>query len=373
MKFHHVDSLYIHFPFCRHLCNYCDFYKNIPKNKELEYKNFEDSLLEGYSELIKLFSKNNSEINYLNTLYLGGGTPSLWDIRGATFLKNFLLERNIKLSTDVEFTLEVNPGAWTSEGLSAWQSTGVNRYSLGIQSLDATFLKIIDRVHNIDDVFDTLKFFHSNNLHFSVDFMLGLPFSEKYNRDIIKELSEILEYNPEHISLYILTTKAGYIHKDHLPNEEYIEKEYLDVANFLKSKGFEHYEVSNFAKSGKESRHNLKYWRSESVAALGASATGFLNESSIRYKWKISKGEYVEEVLSDDEKKLEEVYMGLRINQLYDFSKIIKDTCKLSSVLDEWEKMNYISERNGFKVSLNSKGFLVLDSLMNDLFKFNLI
>lgn len=373
MKFHHVDSLYIHFPFCRHLCNYCDFYKNVPKNKEVEYQNFEESLLEGFLELEKLFSKNNSKIKTLNTLYLGGGTPSLWGVRGAKFLKNFLVERNIELSTDIEFTLEVNPGAWTREGLSAWQSTGVNRYSLGIQSLDANFLKIIDRVHNIDDVFETLSFFHSNNLHFSVDFMLGLPFSEKYNRDIMKELSEILKYNPEHISLYILTTKAGYVHKDHLPTEEYIEKEYLDVANFLKSKGFDHYEVSNFAKPGRESKHNLKYWRSESVAALGASATGFLSESSTRYKWKVTKGEYTEEILTKDEKKLEEVYMGLRINQLYDFSKLIDNTEKLSTVLSEWKKLDYIAEREGSKVSLNSKGFLVLDSLMNDLFKYNLI
>ncbi len=373
MKFHHVDSLYIHFPFCRHLCNYCDFYKNVPNDKDLEYQNFEESLLEGFSELQKLFDKNNSKIKVLNTLYLGGGTPSLWDVRGAKFLKNFLLERNIELSTSAEFTLEVNPGAWTADGLSAWESTGVNRYSLGIQSLDANFLKIIDRVHNIDDVFDTLKFFHSNNLHFSVDFMLGLPFSEKYNRDIIKELKEILEYNPEHISLYILTTKAGYIHKDHLPSEEYIEKEYMDVSNFLKSKGFEHYEVSNFSKPKKESRHNLKYWRSESVAALGASATGFLKESSIRYKWKVSKGEYVEEVLTDDEKRLEEVYMGLRINQLYDFSRLIENSERLNTLLDEWQELGYVAEREGSKVSLSSGGFLVLDSLMNDLFKYDLI
>ncbi|PIK14131.1 coproporphyrinogen-III oxidase family protein [Halobacteriovorax sp. JY17] len=373
MKIHHVDSLYIHFPFCRHLCNYCDFYKNIPKNKDVEYEVFERSLLEGYSELLKLFSKNNSEINLLNTLYLGGGTPSLWDKRGAEFLKNFLLERNIKLSPRAEFTLEVNPGAWTDEGLSAWQNTGVNRYSLGIQSLNANFLKIIDRVHSIDDVFDTLKFFSGNKLHFSVDFMLGLPFSEKYNRDIIAELSEILKFNPEHISLYILTTKAGYIHKNDLPNEEYIEKEYLEVAHFLESHGFDHYEVSNFAKSGKESKHNLMYWRSESVAALGASATGFLKESGIRYKWKVSKGEFSEEVLSADELKLEEVYMGLRINQLYDLALITNDSVKLVKLLDEWEALGYLKERVETRVSLNSKGFLLLDSLMNDLFKYGLI
>ena len=345
----------------------------MPTDKNVEYTKFETSLLEGYSELSKLLEKNNSSISALNTLYLGGGTPSLWDKRGAEFMKNFLLERNIKLSSGAEFTLEVNPGAWSREGLSAWQSTGVNRYSLGIQSLDSNFLKIIDRVHNIDDVFDTLNFFSSNELHFSVDFMLGLPFSEKYNRDIIAELSEILKFNPEHISLYILTTKAGYVHRDHLPGEEYIEGEYLAVANFLESHGFNHYEVSNFAKANKESKHNLKYWRSESVAALGASATGFLKESATRYKWKVTKSEYSEEVLSSDELRLEEVYMGLRINQLYDLSKISKDLVRLGSLLDEWQGLDYLKERVEYRVSLNSKGFLLLDSLMNDLFKHELI
>lgn len=373
MKNHLVNSLYIHFPFCRHLCNYCDFYKNIPKNKDKEYEDFEKSLIEGYSELEKLLSKNNSKIESLNTLYLGGGTPSLWDQRGAEFLKNFLLERNINLGPSAEFTLEVNPGAWTEAGLTSWQSTGVNRYSLGIQSLDANFLKIIDRVHNIDDVYETLEFFHKNQLHFSVDFMLGLPFSEKYNRNIIEELTEILKFNPEHISLYILTTKAGYVHKDHLPSEEYIESEYLEVAKFLIARGFDHYEVSNFSKPNKESKHNLKYWRSESVAALGRSATGFLKESAIRYKWKVSKNEYSQEHLTEAELLLEEVYMGLRINQLYDFSKIISNTEKFEEVLISWTENDYIKERDEFKISLNSKGFLVLDSLMNDLFKHELI
>ncbi|CBW27996.1 putative oxygen-independent coproporphyrinogen III oxidase [Halobacteriovorax marinus SJ] len=373
MKNHPIESLYIHFPFCRHLCNYCDFYKNIPVDKELEYGEFETSLVEGYSELEQFLLRNNCEISSLNTLYLGGGTPSLWGVRGAEFLKNFLLERNIKLSSTCEFTLEVNPGAWTREALSSWQSSGVNRYSLGIQSLDANFLKVIDRVHSIDDVYETLKFFHEHNLSFSVDFMLGLPFSEKYNRDILKELEEILDYAPEHISLYILTTKAGYIHRDHLPSEEYIEKEYLDVANFLRGKGFDHYEVSNFAKKGKESRHNLQYWRSESVAALGASATGYLKEAATRFKWKVLESKYKEEILTEDELRLEEIYMGLRINQLYDLSLQIEDLKTLEQVISHWEKSSYLKERVGYKLSLNSRGFLLLDSLMNDLFKYKLI
>jgi len=368
-----ISSLYIHFPFCRHLCNYCDFYKNIPGDKVKEYESYQTSLVKGFEHLQTLFKENDFSLKTLNTLYLGGGTPSLWGDMGASFLKNFLLERSIVLGPNCEFTLEVNPGGWTKEGLLAWREIGVNRYSLGIQSLNPHFLKLIDRIHNIEDVYDTLKYFSQNKFSFSVDFMLGLPFSKKFKRNIISELDEILSYEPEHISLYILTTKAGYIHKDHLPDDEYIEEEYLSVSNYLIEKGYDHYEVSNFSKRGKESKHNLQYWKSESVAALGPSATGFLKETQTRFKWKMTTVDFVLEKLTDEEMKLEEVYMALRINRPFDLSKFTKKTSELKKVLDQWEDKDLIHSRNGFVVSLNSKGFLILDSLMDDLFKHQLV
>ena len=373
MNNNEINSLYIHFPFCRHLCNYCDFYKNIPKDKELEYSAFETSLIEGYAKFFEEFKESHYEVTSLNTLYLGGGTPSLWDERGALFLQNFLLERNIDLSANCEFTLEVNPGGWTEKGLSKFREIGANRFSLGIQSLNPNFIKIIDRIHNVDDVFETLTYFMEKKLSYSVDFMLGLPYSEKYSRDIISELEEILSFNPEHISLYILTTKAGYIHKDHLPDDEYIEKEYLEVSKYLKEKGFDHYEVSNFSHPGKESKHNLKYWESQSVMSLGASATGFLKKDSIRYKWKVSSSEFVKEHLSEDELKLEEIYMSLRINRPTDLGKYSSNKVLIDELLVSWKKLDYLDECSGHSIILNSKGFLVLDSLMNDIFVKNLL
>jgi oxygen-independent coproporphyrinogen-3 oxidase len=368
-----INSLYIHFPFCRHLCNYCDFYKNIPTDKDKEYSSFETSLVEGYEKFFEEFSDLNYELGALNTLYLGGGTPSLWGERGALFLQNFLVERKIKLSSDCEFTLEVNPGGWTKEGLSKFREIGANRFSLGIQSLNPNFIKIIDRIHNIDDVFETLNYFKDQKLSFSVDFMLGLPFSQKYSRDIISELEEILSFEPEHISLYILTTKAGYIHKDHLPDDEYIEKEYLVVASFLKERGYLHYEVSNFSLPNKESRHNLKYWESQSVMSLGASATGFLKEDGTRYKWKVSSNTFVKENLNNEELKLEEIYMALRINRPIDLSKYIENTAELKIILENWSALGYLETYDEFKISLNSKAFLILDSLIDDLFSKKLI
>jgi oxygen-independent coproporphyrinogen-3 oxidase len=373
LNIHQIEALYIHFPFCRHLCNYCDFYKNVHKNRDQELDSFETSIVEGYSRFMGEFESKGYQIESLNTLYLGGGTPSLWGERGARFLQKFLLERNIKLGSDCEFTLEVNPAAWTKEGLESFISTGVNRFSLGIQTLNPNFLKVIDRIHNIDDVYETLKYFKNLNVSFSVDFMIGLPFSEEMNRGIISELEEILTFSPEHISLYILTTKAGYIHKSELPSEEYIEREYLAVSDFLRSKGYDHYEVSNFSLPKKESRHNLKYWNSESVMSLGVSATGYLREISTRYKWLASKSDYSKEVLSSSEKKLEDVYMALRINRPIDLSMYIENIENLKNLISKWDEQGLLGYRDETSISLNSRGFLILDSLLDDMFKFNLL
>ena len=359
-----VKSLYLHYPFCRHLCNYCDFYKNVPKS-EADVDNFEVLL----SAMFKAHDEKFSELAYewadLETLYIGGGTPSLWGERGASKLSELLGEYDINLSQNAEFTLEVNPGSWTEESLLAWQNLGVNRFSLGIQALDSTFIKLLDRVHNIDDVYTTLAKFSEIKANFSVDFMLGLPFSEKYNRDILKELDEILSYNPTHISLYILTVKDHYIHAKDLPDDEWIEKEYMEVSNYLQSKGFLHYEVSNFALEGHESKHNKEYWKMNSVAAIGPSATGFLKEEKFRYKWKVKSAEIVEERLTEDELFLEEVYMGLRINDGLSLNKFSES--EFSTIAKEWSERDLATLEDN-KVKLNSKGFLILDSLMDELF-----
>ncbi len=364
-----VESLYIHFPFCRHLCNYCDFYKKIPKSPD-DISPFEESLKIGLEKHGEIFA-GKDEWSSLETLYIGGGTPSLWGARGAEYLGRLFKDKGISLKEGGEFTLEVNPGTWTEDGLKAWQDFGINRFSLGVQSLRTDYLRILDRVHSLEDVHETLSFFNKNKLHFSVDFMLGLPWSRDKERNVIDELEEILKYDPEHLSLYILTAKGGYPFKEELPDDLYLEEEFLKVSERLRAEGMEHYEVSNFAKPGKASQHNLRYWRCESVAALGASAVGFLKGGQVRYKWKVDGQSYTQEQLSEDEFKLEEIYMGLRIsegiapNALFD-SKY-KD--QVTGLLNEWSEQG-LGEGNWERYALNSKGFLILDTLLGKLFPY---
>lgn len=362
-----IESLYLHFPFCKHLCNYCDFYKKVPRDRSLELTDFHRYLEESFTEHEKLMKMNGYSWVPLKTLYIGGGTPSLWGMEGKNFLKSFLKKHQIELAPDCEFTLEVNPGSWTGEILEEWEAVGVNRYSLGIQSLDGQVIKNLDRVHSIEDVYETLEYFHQRKVNFSVDFMLGLPYSKELNRDVLNELDRVLKFNPNHFSVYILTVKNNYTHYSNLPNEEWIEKEFLDVSHFLKARGYKHYEVSNFSLPEFESKHNLSYWQSKTVAALGPSATGFLAEEKLRYKWKTKEAEIEIESLTDDEYRLEQLYMSLRSSGINLRAMIDKDLrCKDLSV--KWLNEGLVVVNDNDHLSLTSKGYLLLDSLMNDIF-----
>jgi oxygen-independent coproporphyrinogen-3 oxidase len=359
-----IESLYIHFPFCAHLCNYCDFFKRVSENKAVDYLNFQQYLEESYLEHEKLMGEHDYNWAPLKTLYFGGGTPSLWGAEGAIFFKDFLTKRKITLDRNCEFTLEVNPKAWTEDSIKAFRSIGVNRFSLGVQSLNANLIKYLDRFHTIDDVDETLNYFKNEKLNFSVDIMLGLPFSIEEKRDVILELETALKYNPSHFSVYILTVKENYKYFSQLPDEDYIAEEYLKVATYLKEKGFQHYEVSNFAKIGFESRHNLNYWKSKTVAAFGPSATGFLSEDKLRYKWKVNFSEYEAEYLTDAELKLEKTYMALRSREGMRKENM---TVEMSKLFEDWRLDGYIVDEKE-KYVLTSSGFLILDSLMDKLF-----
>ncbi len=314
-----------------------------------------------------LLLQNNLEMSELRTLYIGGGTPSLWGERGATFLKNQFSKRGISLSSEGEFTLEVNPGTWDDEGIEAWKDFGINRYSLGVQSLRTDYLKLLDRVHSVEDVLETLTYFNKHQYNFSVDFMLGLPRSKTMKRTVLKELEEILAFNPNHISLYILTAKSNYKFKGELPDENFLEEEFLGVANFLSNLGYSHYEVSNFAKNGFESEHNLSYWKSESVGALGPSAVGLLSEEKLRYKWKPKGAELEIEKLTHEQFQLESLYMSMRTNRGFKPEDLFpgKDDA-VSPVLRDWVN-NGLGRGDFNEFYLSSKGMLVLDGLIDRL------
>lgn len=363
----HVSSLYLHVPFCKHLCNYCDFYKKLYEPGSNQFEDFHQFLETSWNTHEKLMTDHGYNWSSLDTLYLGGGTPSLWGTQGAEFLGEWLSSK-LKLNPGAEFTMEIDPGTWTKEMIEAWKKIGLNRISIGTQTLDPKFIKIMDRSHSLDESHDLLKYCQENDWNFSLDFLLGLPFSKENQRDIKAELDLLLKYNPKHMSLYILNARSKYPHIQAMPDDEFIREEYLLVSDYLRSKGYVHYEVSNFALPGFEAKHNVRYWRGEAVAALGPTGTGYFpknDDEALRYKWKVSKAEPELEKLGSKEIEMEKMYLSLRTNLGWEPKDV---TPALENVFKGWETYEY-GKFDAGKMTLNSLGFLMLDSLMDDLFR----
>lgn len=365
-----INSLYIHFPFCKHLCNYCDFYKKKITPGEDDFSTFEAYLRESWPVQQKLFDENNFEFGELDTLYIGGGTPSYWGERGIKFLGSFLKEKGLCFGEDYEFSLEIDPAATTKDELIKWRDLGVNRFSVGLQVFDDELLKIMDRLHTLDQAKALLSNLYEMDVNFTVDFMLGLPKSVEYKRDIKKELSDILEYRPNHISLYLLSVGSSYAHLNNIPKDDYTAEEYILVDKFLTSKGMDHYEVSNYAFDGYRSKHNQKYWNNESVAALGASGTGLLktnSERAIRYKWLPNKIDYIQENLSQRELNLEKLYTKLRMSDAFEPHEFFPENqiSNYKKLENDWIQRGLFDDK---RRSLNAYGRVQLDSLIQEIF-----
>lgn len=362
-----VTSLYLHIPFCRHLCNYCDFYKRKLEAPAQQFEEFHRFLDESFERHDRLMEETMVSWGPLETVYLGGGTPSLWGITGAAYFKENFLKR-FALAPLAEFTMEVDPGTWNEELIREWEALGMNRISIGSQTLDPQFLSVMDRDHSEQEVLELLGYCQRRDLNFSLDFLLGLPFSKEKARNITAELERLLAFGPKHISLYILNARSKYPHAAAMPDDEFIREEYLLVSELLRARGFHHYEVSNFALPGFESRHNLKYWRTESVAALGPTGTGLFvkgPEEALRYKWKVGRAEVELEPLGKKELSLERAYLALRTSEGW---RPQNGSPRMEKVAASWTSFGY-GKWDGQRMRLNSLGFLMLDSLMDDLFR----
>jgi oxygen-independent coproporphyrinogen III oxidase len=377
-KMKKIDSLYLHVPYCTQRCNYCDFYHLREAVADLDA--YEQYLLTCWSKHQELLSSESYYLSDLANLYLGGGTPALWGERGAEFLFHYLERGQLGLQESCECTLELNPEvADLSKLVSAWKQFGVNRFSVGVQSTRHNFLGLLGRSHTEKDIFDALTYLAAHKLNYSVDLMLGLPYSKQFQREVTQELERVLEFSPPHLSIYILTVKKNYRHHATLPDDEWIRREYLGVAQLLVERGYDHYEVSSFALPGFQSGHNLEYWQQHSVAALGPSASGFLlgdgiQTGGLRYRWAgyPSNPSLMYEKLSVNQLQLERIYMNMRSNIGLDPS-LEFDVKGLevfnSTTLPGWHERGYLrNPLHARRVVLSTLGYLMLDSLIEDLY-----
>lgn len=354
--------LYVHVPFCARRCVYCDF--AIAVRRDVPVAEYLDSLR------LEIESKRTAR-ELLDSVYLGGGTPSRLGARGIASAMD-LVRDHFDVGGETEVTIEVNPDDVDVAHAVAWRAAGVNRISLGIQSFDDSILEWMHRIHDASgavNAFSTLRNAGFENI--SIDLIFALP--DSLHRSWESDLDKAIQLQPDHISLYGLTIE----HSTPLgrwsdrgsiaaADEEIYAAEFLMADSMMSDAGFDHYEVSNFAKPGRRSRHNSAYWSGASYLGIGPSAHSY--DGAVRSwnvphyaEWvaKLSRGESVvlqSEQLTDHNRTAEKVYLGLRT----DSGLVISDS-ELASA-DRWSNQGWANVE-GNRVRLTSEGWLRLDSL----------
>lgn len=299
-------GLYIHIPFCKKKCEYCDFCSYAGKENLInDYVKWLKYEIKEVGEGNKLDYENRlDKLAIVKTIYIGGGTPSVIESEHISQIMDCVKE-NYTLSDNVETTIEVNPGTVSKEKLLTYKNSGINRLSIGLQETHDNLLKELGRIHTYDDFLNTYNLAREVGFdNINVDLMLALP--KQSMNDLKESLNRIIKINPEHISVYSLIIEEGTPFYDKymsnkiiLPEEEEERKMYWLAKRKLEEAGYIHYEISNFAKKGYESRHNLSCWNQEEYVGCGVSAHSYTN--NVRYSIIDSIEEYISNFESSNE------------------------------------------------------------------------
>ena len=355
------ESVYIHIPFCNNICSYCDFCKIYYKD-DLVYK-YLDSL---EKEIKEIYKKEK-----IKTLYIGGGTPSSLNIKQLE--KLFSIINLFDLNENLEFTFECNINDLNEEKLKILYLNKVNRLSIGVQTFNEKFLKLLNRNHTKNEIINKIELAQQigfNNIN--VDLIYALP-GETLD-DLKEDLDFFLSLNINHISTYSLilepNTVLG-INKTKPISEDLDYEMYKEICNILKKNGFKHYELSNFSKDGFESRHNLTYWNNKEYYGFGLGATGYVDE--IRYtntksikNYLDGKYKYIIEDVSLNEKYENEMILGLRkiegVNKKEFYKKYNKNIEDVFDIKDLLGKKYLIDD--GENIYINEEYLYVQNSIL---------
>ncbi|GAA2903343.1 radical SAM family heme chaperone HemW [Enterococcus pseudoavium] len=312
-------SAYVHIPFCEHICYYCDFNKVFLEGQPV------DEYIEALLKEAKLALLEHP-VDKMETLYVGGGTPTSLNAAQLERLLSGL--REILPYQNGEFTVEANPGDLTADKLAVMKNFGVNRLSMGVQTFDDRLLKKIGRKHTAQDVYDTIRLLEEKDFqNVTIDLIYALPgqtlesFRDTVTRALALDLPHYALYSLilENQTMFMNWVRRG---KMQLPEQELEAQMYAETIDAMEKAGRKQYEISNFAKPGFESQHNLVYWNNQNYFGLGAGASGYLdnrrykNRGPIQHYLKALKEERLplleEEFLSQAEQIEEEMFLGLR-------------------------------------------------------------
>jgi len=368
-----IRSVYVHAPFCARRCFYCDFAVSVASADC-------DVWLGALTAEIRSLEREGMFVldDTLDTLYIGGGTPSLLGAQAMEGLLPVIGEERLR-NSDLEWTAEANPESFTQEVANGWRSAGVNRISLGIQSFHAPTLQWMGRLHGADGARSAVRVAREEGFsNLSVDLIFGLP--AHLERDWASDLDEALALEPDHVSLYGLTAesatplgRAVAEGRENLSDGEQYEEEYLLAVDRLAEAGYEAYEVSNFARPGFTSRHNSVYWSGEPYLGLGNGAHSYRHP--VR-RWNTREWDAYRvgtegpgPPLEDEEKldvgkvRLERIWLGLRTTRGISLQDLPSSARNRAA---RWEKSS-LAVAEGNVLRLTPRGWLVMDRLTVEL------
>lgn len=316
-------GIYVHIPFCKRKCSYCDF-KSFSNIDEINQKKYVDALIK------EIQNSQNTNKYIVTTIYIGGGTPSFIN---EAYIKDILqaIYKKWEIKNDVEITIEVNPGTITKEKLEAYKNMGINRLSIGLQSTNNYLLNKIGRIHSYEEFIE--NYILARKIGFeniNIDLMLALP--EQNMEDLMQSVKKVINLNPEHISIYSLILEENTeLWKKVKNKEENLVEDDLEREMYWKSKkafeaaGYIHYEISNYAKPGFESKHNKNCWSQKQYLGFGIAAHSYFNgkrfynvEDLNKYITNIEKNEFKNNIIIEEENRTKEdiakeyMMLGLR-------------------------------------------------------------
>lgn len=367
----------MHIPFCKQDCTYCNFHFTT----SLRFKN----------EIVQALVKEaKMEKNYLRgetvgTIYFGGGTPSLLSIEDLILIID-TLQKNYSLASDIEITFEANPDDISSEKLKAWKHLGINRLSIGVQSFFEEELRWMNRIHSAELAVSSLQLAVKEFSNITIDLIYGSPIltDEMWKQNV----ERAMEFGIPHLSCYALTVEEKtplhkLIHTNKTPDvdNEKQARQFLLLMQWLREKGYEHYEVSNFAKPGFRSRHNSSYWKGEKYLGLGPSAHSY---NSNERRWNISNNNlYIKsiqenlpkretEILTPSQKLNELIMISLRTMEGMDLNQLEKnfgadERRRIEKAFQKFVALSWVQFNNSF-AQLTGEGMLRADGIASELF-----
>lgn len=366
-------GLYVHTPFCVSKCKYCDFasFSNIDCADKDKY----------VSRLISEIESYRGEKRTVDSIFFGGGTPSLLSTAQMQDIVNSI-RKTFSVSGDCEFTVEVNPKTVDAEKLALYKEIGVNRISIGMQSIHANELKYLGRIHTYEEFAECYSLVLNSGIsNVNIDLMYGIPHQSR--ESFTETVNKIIQLDPTHISVYGLIIEPGtpfYDSRDTLPlpSEDDEVSMYYTACEVLSKAGYKHYEISNYAKDGFECRHNLKYWENKHFIGIGLSAYSYMENK--RYGNTKNFIEYLSDdylkyrtvdEISRDEERFEYIMMHLRTVYgipLAEYrekfnSDFLNDS---ADAIEKYVKHGYV-ECLEDRVRLTERGFYLSNTIISDI------